>query len=172
MSDRILLTGMLAMTLGVLHGLPARAAAEDKPAEAPQADEQQKIRIVSIEVRGNKQVPKAEIVGALGIHEGQEIQLADLQAGLKRVAELGTFSAVVPTLVPAQLGGLVLTLQVTENPVLRLVRIDGAQHFKPDQLTRPFEPLRGKILSAQNVKKAIDEIEERYAKDGLILARI
>ncbi len=172
MSHRILFTGMLAMGLIGGQGLPAGAAAEQKPAEAPQVDDQQKVRIVSIEIQGNKEVPKADIVNALGFHEGQEVKIADIQAGLQRVAGLGTFSAVVPTLTPGELGGILLTLQVKENPVLRSVRIEGVQHFKPDQVAKPFEPLRGKILSVPNVKKAIAEVEERYAKDGLVLARM
>lgn len=171
MSHRMFLTGMLA--LGLL-GLPgaARAAPAEKPAATPEADAKTLIRLVSIEVQGNKQIPRADIVGALGLHEGQEVAIAELQAGLQRVAKMGTFSAVVPTLTPAELGGMVLTLQVRENPVLRSFRIEGARHFKPGQIARPFESLRGKILAVPALKKAIAEVEERYAKDGLVLARL
>lgn len=172
MSHRIYLAGMLALGVIGLQGLPAWAAPDQQPAEAPKVDDQQKLRIVSIEIQGNKEVPKADIVNALGFHEGQEVKVTDIQAGLKRVADMGTFSAVQPTLTPAELGGILLTVQVKENPVLRSVRVDGAQHFKPEELARPFEPLRGKILSVPNVKKAIGEVEARYAKEGLVLARL
>lgn len=172
MSHRILLTGVLALSLCGLQAGQAWAGTAGPPAEAPRADDQRPIRIVSIDVQGNQQVPRADIVNALGIHEGQEIKVADLQAGLQRVAALGLFSAVVPSLTPAQLGGVLLTLQVQENPVLRAVRIDGARHFPPAEVARPFEPLKGKILAVPDVKKAIAEVEARYAKDGLVLARL
>lgn len=171
MRYRNLFTGML--TLGLI-GLPAAAwaAPEERPGATPEVDPQQVIRLVSIDVQGNKQISRAEIIGALGIHEGQDIKISELQKGLNRVAELGTFQDIVPTLTPAELGGVVLTLQVRENPVLRTVRIEGAQHFTPDQIARSFEPLRGKVLSIRALKKAMAEIEERYAKDGLVLAHL
>lgn len=172
MSHRILFTGVLALCLLGAQGLPVWAASDDPSVVTPKVDDQQTVHIVSIEVRGNRHVSKAEIVAALGFHEGQEITIAVLHAGFRRVADLGTFSAIVPSVEAGELGGLMLTLQVKENPLLRSVRIEGAHHFKPDQIARAFEPLRGKILSVPNVKKAIAEVEERYAQDGLVLARL
>lgn len=171
MNARILIGGGLVALFAVLTATPGSAepvlAAGTLGAQPAGA-----IHVVEIALSGNKHVKTRAILEALGLHEGQDVSADQLRNAVQRVVEMGTFSAVEPNAEPASLGGIRLTIHVTENPVLKAVRIEGATLFDAETLARYFAPMQGQVIAAPDVKRAIDKVDALYASRGLVLARL
>jgi outer membrane protein insertion porin family len=128
--------------------------------------------LVAIDLQGCHRIPSARIRAQLGLQEGRDVSVSELRAAITRVAAMGTFQAIAPRLEPAMLGGFRLVLVVRENPVLTGIEVVGARHLSPAEVESAFHTQVGQVVAVPAVREALGRLQERYAQDGLILARV
>lgn len=138
---------------------------------APPVDEGPKLRVVDLEVRGNRTVSEETILLTIPIHAGQDVTRAQVMESLQRIYGLGFFLD-VRAATEAVAGGERLIFNVVENPVLKDVVIAGATVFPEAELKKPFEDKKGQIINLKDVQAAIKDLEKRYADQGYVLARV
>lgn len=164
-----------ASPAGAATATPSAPAAPAPPAtpsaETAPAEEQGRIRVADIAVRGNRTVTEEQILLALPIHRGDEVTRKQVQDALQRLYGLGYFMDVraftedVP-------GGQRLVFNVVENPELKDVKLSGVTVFNSEEVIKPFQALRGQTLNLREVQKLIKDLEKRYADEGYVLARV
>ncbi len=152
-------------------GAATGTAAASPSAEVPAEDVGTRMRVADILIRGNKSVTTEQIMLALPIHRGDDVSKKQVQDALQRLYGLGFFADVRAFTEPSP-GGERLVFQVVENPELEEVRLSGVTVFKPEDVIKPFEALKGQTLNLREVQRHIKDLEKRYADDGFVLARV
>lgn len=56
--------------------------------------------------------------------------------------------------------------------VLRSVRVDGAKAYTAAELTKPFEPLIGRAITAAQIFDMANQLTAKYRRDGYILSQV
>ena len=125
----LMLLGFWALSLG-LNSTPVQAQGMEEP---------EVVKVVEIQVTGNERISTREILSALPFKAGDEITLPDdLLRAENKLKELGIFRDVVADYRRTE-GGIVVLLDVFENPVIKKIEITGNRDWNEDRrLTIPW----------------------------------
>jgi outer membrane protein insertion porin family len=132
------------------------------------------VRILGIE--GNVAPDLAKIIedkvyDAIRTEPGETTTRTLLQEDINAVFKTGYFSNVkaVPDDTPL---GVRVTFEVTLNPVLQSVRIEGQKVLPPAEIDKAFKPLYGNILNLVDLQEGIKQINKWYQDNGYVLAQV
>lgn len=140
------------------------------PAEAPKPQEGL-IKITDIEIKGNKAISTATILGMMTIKIGDEITKSALNRQGRDLFATGYFEDVLID-TDKYMDGSKVTITVIEHPILKDVVFEGNKSIPSASLKKFFEPIIGKAMSIESVNKAAGAINDEYKNRGYVLARI
>ena len=131
------------------------------------------IVIDSVEVIGNSLVSDEEVLKYVQLKQGDFYSVDNVQKTLKSVYESGYFSDKMRA-VPVKLDDkhVKLKIIVQENIPVVDFTITGNNSIATGDLLQILEPLANKPQNIIKVNEAIDEIQQYYASQGYILARV
>src|SRR3989344_4718818 len=127
--------------------------------------------ITALEIKGHQLVPEREIMAVVFTRVGDTLIEEKIKSDLKAVYALGYFADVRPVFEPLA-GGTKVIIEVTENPKLEDIAIDGNTVYATAEILASLETKRGEILNFKKIQDDIEKINARYKKDGYILARV
>ena len=159
---------LLAGTM--LAGFAPLALAQDAaPAVAPAADPtataEKSIR--SITIQGNQRLEADTIRSYLRLRVGQRYDRATLDQGLKDLAATELFKDFQIT---DNDGALVI--QVTENPVINRVILEGNKRLKEDKIRPEIKLSPRQIFTRSKVRADVARIIELYKRQGRFAATV
>lgn len=185
---RIALLALVAVALGGTGGSPARAQAADDP-DAPalppslqppgllgEEDEEDSeelfgSRVAKVEISGNRRIQTAAIVPVLRTRAGQPLDRGMIREDLRALWALGFFTDIQVD-VEETARGPVVTFIVTEKPLVREVRIVGAEEISEEDLRKEITVRPFQMLDGNAVRESVRKLEEQYAEKGYYLAEV
>ena len=153
-----LAAGALVVLLAV--GAVGAAAAEAEPTGE---------RIIRVVVIGNARVTTHRIIGQMHLREGSNYTPVAADEDFKRIYAIGEFDNVVMR-PQCEAGGIVLTVEVTERPVLARLQFDGNRHFSDKDLTGALGVTPGGPIDRYRVFAGARAIQQKYRDDGYYFA--
>ncbi len=121
----------------------------------------------SIQIEGDKRIEETTIRSYLGIQEGQSVNRALLDQGLKNLFATGLFADV-----SLRQRGDDLIVQVVENPVINRVAFEGNDDLKDDELALETHLKSRQIYTRTKVKSDVERLHQIYRRNGRFSARI
>lgn len=156
----------------------------------------EKFVVAGIEIQGNRHVPTAKILKAVGFRAGDTIDVAQVREALEAIGSLGYFSKVDYELEETEGGKYVIRFTVTEYPLVKEIEIRGLPKSPSFEgglipyLIRLFSQPptvskskildilkdhgieKGKVLNADGLKKALEEVLEEFRKKDIATATV
>jgi outer membrane protein insertion porin family len=124
-------------------------------------------RVVSVSVAGNSHVPSDQILAALQTRVGQPFKDETVKADMQTLANSGYFSdQVAPTIRHRPGGGVAVTFNVVENPVVTKVVFRGDTAVTPETLGALMDTAPGNVLNMNTFKQDVVKINAYYDKMG------
>jgi len=133
----------------------------------PFASSENKVHITRIDVLGNVNISRDEILKVLDI--GNEIDKDVLKAGLQRLLDTGWFSNVDGN-VNVEGNNYILVINVKENPVIKSIELTGNKEIKLDEIKGLITLKEGEVLNLNTLKKDIENIAKLYREKGYAAA--
>jgi outer membrane protein insertion porin family len=106
------------------------------------------------------------------IDPGTEVSYRNIQAGIKALLASGQFKDVLVRARPGEEGGVVLTVEVQEQPLVRRVTIAGLEHLSERQVRDTTGVRSGVPYNPQRVREAQAFIRTELAAKGIPFAAI
>jgi outer membrane protein insertion porin family len=124
---------------------------------------------VAIIVTGNSRVDTAAIRNSAGLTPGGELNVTDIQRGIRSVYGTGNFDDVqiICRVTPA---GATLEIQVKERPVLAAYQVIGADKVSPKDVKERLSFPTGAPLDPAKIATAIERTDSLYESKGYYLA--
>jgi len=143
-------------------------------AAAAYGQEEEKLTITAIEIRGNEVIPDQEILGVMKGRAGEPFSMNTLSADLAAIEALGWFRAEPEHILEPFQGGVKIVIIVEENPAYKGVEIKqvGPGVYPAGELSLLFHLEPGKIINNNEVLKGLGAIERRYREDGYTAATV
>lgn len=128
-------------------------------------------RITSISVANVPANMAAEVNSILFNKVGDTVSLGGIGTDIANIGQLGVFAEVTPVfqVVPE---GVKVIYQVTPNPVVEGVSIEGNTIYPQDKLQAFFDLPKGKVLNTVVVGQKAQAINDAYNRDGFMLAHV
>ncbi len=150
----------------MLAGVAPQAQAQDAaPAAAPTAATE--ATISSITVQGNQRLEADTIRSYLRLRVGQRYDRATLDQALKDLAATELFKDFQIT---DNSGALII--QVTENPVINRVILEGNKRLKEDKIRPEIKLSPRQIFTRSKVRADVARIIELYKRQGRFAATV
>ena len=146
---------------------------ETKNLQAEKTQTTSDIKFYSVEIEGNNLINTAEIMKYIKIQPGDPYSVDIVQQNLKAVYDMGYFSEkmrAVPVKVDDK--NIKLKIIVQENIPITDFTITGNNSVATGDLLQILNPLLNKPQNILKLNEAITEIQEYYASQGYILARV
>jgi outer membrane protein insertion porin family len=112
-----------------------------------------------------------EVYRVIQTQAGRTTTQSQLQSDINAVFATGFFSDVKANLANTPLGVRV-TFEVTPNPPLKSVQIEGSRVVSPEVVQRIFSPQYGKIANFRDLQTGIKELTDYYQQNGFVLAQV
>ncbi len=130
-------------------------------------------RVDSIEVSGNSRVEVSSVRMMFAIDPGTDVSYRHIQAGIKALLASGQFKDVtILARGGGAAGGVILTVNVEEQPLVRRVTIAGLEHASERQVRDTTGLRSGVPYNPQRVKEAQAFIRAELAEKGIPFATI
>ncbi|RKY60571.1 MAG: outer membrane protein assembly factor BamA [Candidatus Latescibacterota bacterium] len=129
------------------------------------------MNITEIEVRGAARTDTALILEASGLSPGQEVTLEKVQSAIRRLYALGLFKD-VRIWADEDSGGVSLTVEVEENPVLTEISFEGNKALKERELRDALHFTEGQVVSSKVIHDGRRSIKELYEDKGYLSAEV
>lgn len=94
-----------------------------------------------------------------------------LQSDVEAIYNQGFFSFVDFDLRPEG-GGVAVTFTVSENPLIESITFSGNTMYSHEQLMHEVFSQEGTVFNRQFFRNDLDRIQEKYHKDGYVMARV
>ena len=127
--------------------------------------------ITAIEVRGNEQVEKSDVLSVIETEVGDKVNNKQLKKDLQAVYDMGNFVDVRVNF-ENYLGGVKLIFEVVENPRLSEIVIKGNKIASNQDLRELLDSQTDKMLNTNSLNQDLRKVEAYYQEQGLILAYI
>ncbi|PYO45870.1 MAG: outer membrane protein assembly factor BamA [Gemmatimonadetes bacterium] len=126
----------------------------------------------SILVAGNARVDTASIRGSSGLAAGTQLNVHDIQTGIKALYATGQFEDVqiICRVLPA--GKSAIVIQVRERPTLTDYKVIGANRVAPKDVKEKLAFATGSPVDPGKIAKAIASVDSLYESNGYYLATI
>lgn len=150
-----------------------RISPDTKNLQAEKTSAESNMTFHSVEITGNNLVDTSEIMEYIKIQQGDPYSIDIVQQNLKAIYDMGYFSDKMKA-VPVKVGDNSIKLQilVQENIPITDFTITGNNSVATGDLLQILEPLMNKPQNINKLNEAIEEIQEYYASQGYILARV
>lgn len=134
---------------------------------------QSDITISSIDITGNNLVSTEEILSVVKIKAGDPYSVESVQQNLKAIYDMGYFSEKMKA-IPIKIDDKTVKLKiiVQENVPITDFTITGNNSIATGDLLQILNPLMNKPQNIIKINEAIEEIQDYYASQGYILARV
>lgn len=134
-------------------------------AEAPE------IQVTSVGVSGNEEIVSEYILNVITTKPGSILDRDVILADVDAIYRQGYFSFVDFDLQPEG-GGMSVTFNVRENPVIESITFTGNTIYTTEQLMSEVLSQEGTVLNNVLFRNDLDRIQERYHKDGYVMVRV
>ncbi len=131
------------------------------------------IKFHSVEIVGNNLVDTSEIMQNVSIHPGDSYSVEVVQQNLKAIYDMGYFSDKMRA-IPVKIDdkSIKIRIIVQENVPITDFNITGNNSVATGDLLQILDSLLNKPQNILKLNDAITEIQEYYASQGYILARV
>lgn len=131
------------------------------------------VAVHSVEITGNNLISTEEIMKYIKIKAGDPYSVESVQENLKAVYDMGYFSEKMKA-IPIKIddNNIKLKIIVQENIPITDFTITGNNSIAAGDLLQILDPLMNKPQNIVKINEAIEEIQEYYASQGYILARV
>ncbi|EFL90240.1 outer membrane protein assembly factor BamA [Ahrensia sp. R2A130] len=146
---------LIALTL-IVVGVPSAIVVAGSGATAAQA-----AVVNRIDVRGNRRVDADTIRSYVTVKPGRNYTTFDTDESLRALFATGLFSDV-----RISRAGSALLVEVEENPTINLVRFEGNEKVKDDQLGRIVQSQSLGIFSQDKVDSDLERVREVVRRSG------
>ncbi len=127
--------------------------------------------IADIFISGNSTVPADSIAGTIKSKKGGLYSRETVREDIKSLWKLGQFQDISVDKIDVA-GGVILTYNVVEKPLIVSISFKGNKKLKKDDLEKDLSITLYRPLSEKNLADSINKIKESYAKKGYYLADI
>ena len=145
--------------------LPNCAHSAEPPRTRP------RMQVTSVSVSGNAQIPENYILRAVNTKPGTIISRDVLQADVEAIYNQGFFSFADFDFRPDN-DGVAVTFTVTENPKIESINFIGNTIYTTEQLMPHIFSVEGVTFNRRFFRSDLDRIQEKYHKDGYVMARV
>lgn len=131
------------------------------------------IKFQSVEIVGNSLIDSSEILECVKIKPGDPYSVEAVQQNLKAIYDMGYFTEKMRA-IPVKVDDKNIKLQiiVQENIPITDFTITGNDSIATGDLLQILNPMVNKPQNINKINDAIQEIQEYYASQGYILARV
>jgi outer membrane protein insertion porin family len=150
--------------------LHARPAQELEPAPSQPLPRTGR-RVSEIRVEGNRRIDADAIRAVLSTQVGQPLSSATVGQDIRRIYELGFFRD-VDILATDMAAGVLVTVRVEENPVIRRVTITGNDNMGSDDITEQLTLTIGSTIDYPLILENQARIEAMYQAKGFYLVDV
>ena len=134
-------------------------------AEAPQ------FQVTSVAVSGNDHIATEYILNVVDTKPGTILSRDVIQADVEAIYNQGFFSFADFDFAPEG-GGVAVTFTVKENPVIDSITFTGNTIYTTEQLMHEVFSQEGTVFNRNFFRNDLDRIQEKYHKDGYVMARV
>lgn len=131
------------------------------------------VTINEIKIVGNHRVSTDKIISVMSVRKGDAFSRDKVMDDLRAISRIGYFDDrkldINPELTD---GGVVLTIKVVENPVIKRFVYKGNTKITNQDLDRLFAGQTGLPQNIDLLSKAIDNVEHWYHARGFVLAKV
>lgn len=131
------------------------------------------VTINEIKIVGNHRVSTDKIISVMSVRKGDAFSRDKVMDDLRAISRIGYFDDrkldINPVLTD---GGVVLTIKVVENPVIKRFVYKGNTKITNQDLDRLFAGQTGLPQNIDLLSKAIDNVEHWYHARGFVLAKV
>ncbi len=147
--------------------------AEERPEYRPPVFEKRERgeAVVAVKIMGNEVIDEAKIRSHLQTRVGRDFDPEVVRADVRRLSTTGMFRN-VRTYRTAVEGGVEVTFQVFELPLIRHLRFVGNKRIKVKTLAKEAELKVGDPLQRYRVEEARRKLQEMYLKKGFSEAQV
>lgn len=124
-------------------------------------------KLTDIVISGNSRVSISSIKSVLKIVPGQEVTAEEIDQAVQDIFGLGRFDEV-----SADLSEDILTFTVTERPLLREIKLEGADEVSEEDLRELIAIRVPTLYNPRKVKATIDAFKHKYIEEGYHAAQI
>ena len=153
----------LAVVLTVFTFLFVGAAA----VIAPDTAQAQGSTVREIRVEGNQRIEPATVLSYMTIAPGDQISARDIDRSLKRLFATGLFADV-----ELSQNADILTVNVTENPIINRVAFEGNKKLDADDLDEEVQLSPRIVYTRAKVQADVQRIIELYRRSGRFAATV
>jgi outer membrane protein insertion porin family len=133
--------------------------------------EQAAVKVMAIEIRGNKRIELPAIIGRLTLKPGDPYTAENVRGQIKILYESGYFEEVqVET--ESGAGGVVLIFLVREKPFITEIVFDGNKDLSDDKLKEKITIKSQAFLDQLQAKESAEKIRLAYQGDGYFNCRV
>jgi outer membrane protein insertion porin family len=124
--------------------------------------------VKSITVKGNNSISSEAILAAMTVQQGKAFLQSDATADEQNLLNLGYFQAVKVFSTDASASEVDVTVEVSENPIVKEVRVVGNSVLTTEEITEivKLHQTMGQILNNRNARPIRTAIEDAYSKKG------
>ena len=155
-------SAVLLTLLSMLLAIPLAAQGVD-PEDRP---------VVEVRIVGLEEAPRSLVENAIRVKAGDPYDAAVVNRDIVRLTKLGRFLPVEAYVEDAPGGGVILTYKLTEQPVLRSVRIEGAKAFTTEELLRSIVLRPGDPVDPFLLERAKQQIVKAYQEKGFFIVEV
>lgn len=124
--------------------------------------------IRAINVRGNQRIEADTIASYLVVHAGDQADPQLLDVGLKTLFNTGLFADVSLAMQPDD----TLLIEISENPIVNRVLIEGNRRVKDDKITEEVQLAARGVFTRAKAQADVQRIIEVYRRSGRFAATV
>ncbi|QXE90680.1 outer membrane protein assembly factor BamA [Geomonas subterranea] len=128
-------------------------------------------KIVAVKIGGNHRIETAAILQAVRLKAGDVVTPDKVDADIRAIYKLGHFTDVKAQSEPKD-GGVAVEYVVTEKPIVREVKIEGAKELSADKVREAIEIKPNSVFSAKDLQKSVKKVKKLYSDEGYYLAEV
>lgn len=174
MNSRISAFTALALMTTAFSPMAGFAQAETTlaPINQPLLASTESFRVNEIVISGNQRIERSTIMSYLGIREGLPFTRYDIDRGLKAIFATGFFADVKMEPVMDRAGGASLRVEVTENPIINRIELEGNRRISDEDLRKEIDLQARSIFTRPKVEATTQRLLQIYRRSGRYQAKI
>lgn len=131
----------------------------------------EKDTIADIKIDGISKEDADKAKAVMKLKAGEKLDTGSLNKDREAVYGIGLFRDLYPT-AEKTAKGIVITYHILENPAVNKIVLSGNTVEKTDELAKDIHIKKGKAVSSDDLQKITQAIQDRYRKDGYVLAKV
>jgi outer membrane protein insertion porin family len=168
----------LSAVVIALVGVVAPASrAQELPSQAPgapsalPATEDPGPQVIALEITGNKNTARSKIVQKLKTRAGRTFDAEVVERDVRELNRSGLFVSVFPKTRQVE-GGVIVTFEVVERPILEYVKYFGNDRIRDKKLADTTKLKKGDPLSPYEVEEGRRKLEQFYKDRGFFHVQV